>query len=77
MYIALHDRQWLKDTLDVDVDSESMLKTIEKVTSKYSLLSFIADSISYYGAVKDHYRHGNIQTKFEGYINLCDKGDGE
>ena len=76
MYIALHDRQWLLDTLDVEVDVESMVKTIEKVTKKYPLLSFISDSISYYGSVKDHYRHGNIQSKLEDYINLCDSNEG-
>ena len=78
MYVALHDRQWLIDTLNVEIDSESMLKTISEVTEKYPLLSFIADAISYYGSVNDHYRHGNIQTKLEQYVNLCDNnGDGE
>lgn len=76
-YITLHDRQWLLDTLRVDVDSESTLKTIEKATEKYPLLSFIADSISYYGCLDNHHRHGDIQSKLEDYINLCDKGDGE
>jgi len=78
MFIALHDRQWLIDTLGVEIDSTSMTKTILDAREKYPLLTFIADAISYYGSVKDHYRHGDIQAKFEDYVTLCDNnGDGE
>jgi hypothetical protein len=78
MFIAFHDRQWLADTLNVEIDSESMAKSIQSAVNKYPLLSVISDTMSYYGSITDHYKHGNLQTKLEDYINLCDKnGDGE
>ena len=76
IFIAFHDRQWLVDTLDVEIDSESMAKSIQSAVDKYPLLSVISDTISYYGSITDHYRHGNLQTKLEDYINLCDNVEG-
>lgn len=73
-----HDKQWLDDVLDTNVDAESVMKEFKLLNKKYPLIQIVAHSTNQWMNLKKNsdYDNNNTNENLVEYISLCDnKGE--
>lgn len=74
-----HDKQWLDDVLDTNVDAESVMKEFKLLNKKYPLIQIVAHSTNQWMNLKKNsdYDNNNTNENLVEYISLCDNKGGE